>query len=145
MTTQQIALVQSSWQQIKQVNPVLIGDVFYTRLFSDLPQVKHLFQTSKIEQSKKLLATLATIVNKLDRFDDLSADIQKLAIRHVHYGVQAKHYDAVGVALLWTLETTLDNDWTKELEQAWTRCYNLLAHTMINAANASQHDEAVST
>ena len=134
MTEHEIELIKNSWKLLRKVDPVLIGDVFYSKLFVDLPQAQHLFKTPREEQSKKLIATLTLIISKLDHLEEITSDIEQLAIRHVNYGVKAEHYKSVGNALLWTLERGLGSDWTEELKQAWSKCYNVLSSTMINAA-----------
>lgn len=45
------------------------------------------------------------------------------------------HYDTVGVALLWTLEQGLGETFTREVEEAWTAVYDVLATTMKAAAS----------
>ena len=65
--------------------------------------------------------------------DELNEDIAAMARRHVHYGVRPAHYKLVGNALLWTLRQGLGQDWTIDVEQAWTKCYSNLADTMMRA------------
>lgn len=134
MTHQEVLLVKNSWKIFQAINPVLVGDVFYTKLFMTAPKLRHLFSTSKEEQSKKLIEMLNVIVGRLNRLDELTEDIRQLALRHAGYGVKAEHYNAVGMALLWTLEKGLGKDWTKDVEDAWVACYTILADTMINAS-----------
>jgi len=135
MTAEQIALVKKSWRVFRDIDPVLIGDVFYSKLFLELPHVKHLFKTSRDVQSRKLIDMLSVIVGRLDRLDEITEDIQQLAIRHVTYGAKPEHYKAIGRTLIWTLRQGLGVDWTPELEEAWISCYKTLSDTMIKAAN----------
>lgn len=137
MTAQQVALVKNSWKIFQKIDPVLVGDVFYSRLFSAAPKLQHMFSTSKTTQSKKLVEMLNIIVGRLDRLDELTNDIKELAIRHVGYGVKTEHYNAVGDALLWTMEQGLGKDWNEEVKKAWAACYTLLSRTMIAAAGKS--------
>ena len=134
MTEYQIELVKNSWKLLRKVDPVLIGDVFYSRLFVDFPHVQNLFKTPREEQSKKLIAILAVVVSKLENLEELTSDIEKLAERHVSYGVRPEHYGHVGSALLWTLERGLGSDWNEDLKNAWATCYGILSSTMIKAA-----------
>lgn len=134
MTQHQVELVQNSWKLLRKVDPVLIGDVFYSKLFVDFPHLEHLFKTPREEQSKKLIGILAVVVSKLDHLEELTSDIEKLATRHVNYGVRPEHYTHVGSALLWTLERGLGADWNEELKEAWATCYGILSSTMIKAA-----------
>ena len=135
MTAEQIALVKKSWKVFRDIDPVLIGDVFYSKLFLEVPHVKHLFKTSRDVQSRKLIDMLSVIVGRLDRLDEITEDIQQLAIRHVRYGAKAEHYKAIGRTLIWTLKQGLGSDWTPDLENAWISCYQRLSDTMIKAAN----------
>jgi hemoglobin-like flavoprotein len=135
MTAEQIALVKKTWKVFRDIDPVLIGDVFYSKLFLEVPHVKHLFKTSRDVQSKKLIDMLSVIVGRLDRLDEITEDIQQLAIRHVRYGARPEHYKAIGRTLIWTLKQGLGVDWTPEVENAWTSCYQTLSDTMIKAAN----------
>ncbi|MBC7935890.1 MAG: hemoglobin [Rhizobacter sp.] len=139
MTAQQVLLVKSSWKIFQSIDPVLIGDVFYSKLFSAMPKLKNMFTTSTEEQSKKLIEMLNIIVGRLDRLDELTEDIRQLAIRHVDYGVKPAHYDAVGSALLWTMQKGLGLDWNKNVEEAWAACYTLLSKTMMEAAGYTKY------
>ena len=53
MTTQQINTVKHTWNIISALDPVTVGNLFYTRLFSIAPEVKPMFRSSMEEQSKK--------------------------------------------------------------------------------------------
>jgi hemoglobin-like flavoprotein len=134
MTKEQILLVKRSWSLFREIDPVIVGDVFYSKLFLDAPYVKHLFHTPKDVQSKKLVDMLSMIVGRLDNLEELTQEIRQLAIRHVSYGVKAAHYKLIGAALLWTLEQGLGRDWNDQVKEAWEACYTILSNTMINAA-----------
>jgi hemoglobin-like flavoprotein len=75
-------------------------------------------------------------VDSLDRLDALAPTLASLGRRHAGYGVQDRHYDTVGAALLWTLEQGLGADFTPEVRQAWAGAYALLARTMQAGAAA---------
>ena len=134
MTKEQILLVKKSWNIFREIDPVLVGDVFYSKLFFDMPYLEKLFHTPREEQSRKLIEMLSIIVGRLDNLDELTEEIKQLAIRHVQYGVKEQHYKAVGTALLWTLQQGLGKDWDEEVKEAWASCFNILSTTMINAS-----------
>ncbi|MBO0930857.1 globin family protein [Fibrella aquatilis] len=134
MTFQQIQLVKDSYQRVAALPADAVGQLFYGRLFGIAPEVRPLFiRTSVPEQSKKLLATFTYVITRLDQLDTVVADVEALARRHMHYGVQEHHYVVVGQALLWTLEQGLGSAWTPEVQAAWQACYTLLSDTMLNA------------
>lgn len=138
MNTKQIELVRKSWTMVSSLDSVVVGNLFYNRLFEVAPDVKHMFRTPIAEQSRKLLAMLAYIISKLDKLDEIKDEVSKLAVRHVHYGVKEIHYRSVGSALLWTLEKGLGENWNDELKEAWTSCYIMLSNAMIQAAEAER-------
>jgi hemoglobin-like flavoprotein len=137
MTAYQVKLVKNSWKIFQDIDPLLVGDVFYSKLFMSFPRLRHMFSTSRDIQSRKLIEMLSLVVGRLDRLGELTEDIRQLAIRHVGYGVIPAHYEAIGEALLWTMQQGLGKDWNKETEDAWAACYQLLSQTMIDAAAGS--------
>lgn len=134
MTDQQVDLVKETWLSVAALDPIMVGEVFYLRLFKICPEVKPMFRHSLPEQSKKLLHMLHYIIGKLHKLEDIITEIQNLARRHVRYGVKAEHYTAVGSALLWTLEQGLGESWNEETESAWSACYYLLSSAMVQAS-----------
>ena len=108
--------------------------LFYDRLFEIAPSVKAMFPADMTEQRKKLMATLAFVVNGLDRLESILPAASALATRHVSYGAKREHYPVVGAALLWTLEQGLGEAWTQELADAWTAAYATLSGFMISEA-----------
>lgn len=133
MTHNQIILVRRSWRKLDGISPILLGDVFYTKLFLDSPQLQKMFKSSKDEQAKKLIDMLHSIIINLERLSGFSEEIKAMAIRHVGYGVEPKHYDLVGNTLIWTLKNGLGKDWNQDLEEAWIACYTTLTEQMLRA------------
>jgi hemoglobin-like flavoprotein len=133
MTPDQVQLVQQSFSKV-----VPIADqaavLFYDRLFEVAPQVKPMFRADLTEQRKKLMATLAVVVNGLGNLQSVLPAASALAKRHVTYGARAEHYPVVGSALLWTLEKGLGDAWTPEVADAWTTAYGTLSGFMIAEA-----------
>src|SRR5215467_12492718 len=135
VTDAQKTLVQNSF-----VSVATIADdaaiLFYQRLFELDPSLRHMFRGDMAEQRKKLMQMLTAAVKGLDRLDQLVPVVEDLGRRHTRYGVEDRHYDTVGDALLWTLSMGLGRDFTPEVEAAWSAVYGLLATTMKNAARA---------
>jgi len=129
----QIGTVKASFELVKPIAEEAAG-LFYGRLFEIAPEVKPLFRGDMTEQGRKLMATLAVVVNGLDNLETILPAAGALAKRHVAYGVKPGDYAAVGEALLWTLERGLGTDWTPQTAQAWAAAYGLLADFMIGEA-----------
>jgi hypothetical protein len=66
MTPEQVALVQTSFAKVAPVADQA-AQIFYDRLFAVAPQVRSLFPNDMTEQRRKLMATLAVVVNGLDK------------------------------------------------------------------------------
>jgi hemoglobin-like flavoprotein len=135
MTNEEIQLVKHSWKLFRDIDPKVVGDTFYSKLFSDTPSLRHMFPRNMEAQYQKLTDMLSTIVARLEKIDELSDDITALGKRHTGYGVRPGHYKLVGRALLWTLEQGLGMDWTPQLKEAWTNCYAVLSQKMIASAS----------
>jgi nitric oxide dioxygenase len=133
MTPDQITLVQESFAKVAPISETA-AELFYGRLFEIAPQVKAMFPSDMIEQRKKLMATLAFVVNGLGNLESILPAASALATRHVSYGAKKEHYPVVGGALLWTLEKGLGDAWTPELADAWTAAYGTLSGFMISEA-----------
>lgn len=141
MTQRQIELVKSTWSMAASLDPIVVGGLFYNRLFEIAPQVKPMFRNPIPEQSKKLLAMVNYVIVKLDKLDAILDEVAKLAQRHTAYGVKPEHYIIVGEALLWTLEQGLGENWNAEVKDAWIECYTILSGAMI-AASADETQQA---
>jgi hemoglobin-like flavoprotein len=133
MTPYQITLVQSSFAMVTPIAEQAAA-LFYDRLFTLEPALRPMFRGDMSEQGKKLMSTLALAVNGLKRPEKIIPAVQHLGRKHVGYGVQPRHYEVVGEALLWTLEQGLGEAFTWETEEAWTAAYTLLAGVMQEAA-----------
>ena len=136
MTPDQVKLVQQSFSKVVPISETA-AVLFYDRLFEIAPQVKAMFPADMTEQRKKLMATLALVVNGLSNLEAVLPAASALAKRHVNYGAKAEHYPVVGGALLWTLEKGLGDAWTPEVAEAWTAAYGTLSGYMISEAYGS--------
>ncbi len=133
MTPDQVKLVQQSFSKVAPISDQA-ATLFYNRLFEIAPQVKSMFPSDLTEQRKKLMATLAVVVNGLSDLPAILPAASALAKRHVGYGAKPEHYPVVGAALLWTLEKGLGADWTPDVASAWTTAYGTLSGFMISEA-----------
>jgi hemoglobin-like flavoprotein len=133
MTPDQIKAIQDSFAKVAPISDQAAA-LFYGRLFEIAPSVKPLFRGDMAEQGRKLMATLAVVVNGLGNLDAILPAASALAKRHVGYGVKPIHYAIVGEALLWTLERCLGGEWTPDLAAAWSEAYGVLSEYMIGEA-----------
>ena len=133
MNSQQIGLVQASFALVAPIADQA-ANLFYDRLFQLDPTLRGMFKGDMTEQKHKLMTMLTVAVNSLTRPESLLPAVQSLGRRHAGYGVENRHYETVGAALLWTLEKGLGEAFTPEVKAAWVAVYTLLATTMQQAA-----------
>ena len=134
MSPEQKALIKHSWLLVEPISGQA-SILFYNRLFEIDPKMKILFAaTDMTAQRRKLIQAIATVVDGLDKLEDLVPNLEALGRKHAQYGVEPKHYDTVGAALIWTLEAGLAEHWTPKIKAAWIAAYTLIARTMQNGA-----------
>jgi hemoglobin-like flavoprotein len=133
MTPEQQALVHSTYAKVVPIAPQFAA-WFYDRLFEIDPTAKPLFKGDMAEQGRKLMATLAAVVEAIDHLNTVVPAVRKLGRQHRDYGVQPAQYDTVTSALLWTLQRALGDDFTPAVQTAWTEAYTILATSMKDAA-----------
>ncbi|MEP7259313.1 MAG: globin domain-containing protein [Flavitalea sp.] len=131
MTQRQVLVVQKSWKIFRLISPDIVGDVFYSKLFLEMPSLKKMFRNPMEEQHKKLIDMLSMIVGRLHHIDDLANEIQELGKRHAGYGVKPSHYKLVGATLIWTLQQGIGQEWNDEIQDAWETCYETISEAMI--------------
>ena len=133
LTVHQKTLVQDSFAIVAPIADDAAA-LFYRRLFELDPSLQRMFRGDMAEQRRKLMQMLTAAVKGLDRLDQLVPVVQDLGRRHATYGVEDRHYETVGAALLWTLEKGLGKAFTPETKEAWATVYGVLATTMQDAA-----------
>ena len=88
MTPDQVKLVQESFAKVAPISETA-AVLFYDRLFEIAPKVKAMFPADMTEQRRKLMATLAVVVNGLGNLESILPAASALAKRHVSYGAKA--------------------------------------------------------
>ncbi len=104
--------------------------VLYTRLFDLDPSLKELVQSDMNEQGRKLMRTVKNVISNLDTMETLAPMLKVLGKRHQGAGFKPAHYDTFGFALIWTLEQSLGEAFTPEVEDACATVYETISATM---------------
>src|SRR5262245_52038626 len=136
MTNEHIDLVQTSFIRMKPLAEEA-AVLFYARLFELDPSLRPLFKGDIRLQGLKLMQTLELVVESMDHIDEIGAERPALGARHRAYGVEDRHYETVGTALLWTIEKALEPHFTVETGEAWAAAYATLAHMMKDSTHHS--------
>jgi methyl-accepting chemotaxis protein len=133
MTPEQLELVQSSYAALGSGTREMASD-FYRRLFAADPTTEELFTESPDVMATKFSEELGAIVEAITSYETFAPRVRDLAARHVRYGVQTRHFQPLGDALIETLADHLGEQWSPALEAAWRRAYNLVAELMMATA-----------
>jgi|ERR1700756_954232 hemoglobin-like flavoprotein len=133
MTPENQTLVRDSFAKVVPIAPQAAA-LFYDRLFALDPSLKQLFEGDMTEQGRLLMTMIGTAVANLGSLEKIVPAVQDLGRRHATYGVQPRHYDTVGAALLWTLGQGLGDAFTPPVEAAWTEAYTIVSTVMKEAA-----------
>lgn len=132
--TDQIRLIEDSFAKLKP-RAIAFSDCFYRHLFQNHPELEPMFAEVSLElQEKKLIASLALIVENLHNPEALSHALQGLGAYHVTKGTLTEHYPFVGQALLQALEEFLGKDWTPAVAEAWIEAYRTISDIMLAGA-----------
>src|SRR5258708_8807500 len=91
LTPEQIKLVQASFAKVAPISDQA-AVMFYDRLFETAPQVKAMFPVDMTEQRKKLMATLAGVVDGLSKLQTILPDATAFAPPPVRSRPQPRPY-----------------------------------------------------
>jgi hemoglobin-like flavoprotein len=133
MNEHSIQLVRESFDLVEPI-ATQAAAIFYARLFALDPSVQPLFKGDMVVQGERLMQMIGLAVAKLGEPEVLVPALQALGRRHAGYGVQSRHYDSVGTALIATLRQGLGVAFTEDVESAWLEVYALVSQTMQQAA-----------
>jgi nitric oxide dioxygenase len=137
MTRYQIRLMRKSFAALLPVAEAAAA-LFYARLLELEPALRASLASDLREQGRRLMHTLTVVVRSLDAPDTLEPALRVLG-RQVGYGISHAHEASTELALLWTLEQALGNEFTPEVREAWRAAHQLLIaklHTTPNESHA---------
>jgi nitric oxide dioxygenase len=133
LSTKQKRLVRDSFESVQAYGTSVVV-LFYGRLFEIAPETRALFKIDIREQAKKLVDTLRTTIEALDRFEELLPVLAELGRKHAGYGVQPYHYEKLRSALLWALGQALSLEFDRETRAAWDQLLSIISSVMLDAA-----------
>ena len=132
--TLDINLLETSFDRVRH-DAVKFSASFYNKLFDYHPELKPLFaKADPVAQEKKLIVSLAIIVENLRNPEQLSMALKSLGAYHQQVGTIKEHYPFVGQALVETFVEYLGNKWDRNTHQAWLDAYSLITEIMLEGA-----------
>jgi NAD(P)H-flavin reductase/hemoglobin-like flavoprotein len=130
-------LIRDSWAEVEPQADAM-GRLFYATLFRKAPETRDLFPVNMEVQRSRLMRALVHVVQMVDQPDELVPFLEQLGRDHRKFGVVARHYDAVGEALITAISTTAGPAWTPEVHEAWSEAYTVVGAAMRTAAQAER-------
>ncbi|WP_157966317.1 globin domain-containing protein [Oceanibium sediminis] len=104
---------------------------FYEELFRIAPRLRPLFAGADLKaQGRKLASAIGLVVRHADNLAPVLGPLRDMGARHTGYGVRAADYDAVGQALIATLQAGLGPALTPRARNAWITAYSAVAGAM---------------
>lgn len=140
LTDGQVTHLRQSWALVTPIADQAI-ETFYRRLFEIDPPIRQVFRHTDMAQLRqRLIAALQTVMDAADQPAALLPVLRNLGAAHVGYGARPEHYQSVGAALLWTLESGLGAAWTEEVADAWQDLIGRVATAMLAGAAEVEPD-----
>lgn len=137
MDSQTVALIRTTFKAVaaNESGPENLARSFYAILFTEHPHIRDFFPAALEAQRDRLVKAIGYIVDELEEPDKLLPFLAQLGRDHRKYGVMAEHYAAVGQSLTTTLRANAGTElWTDDVDRAWDEAVELIAGTMIAAA-----------
>jgi len=129
-----ISELQRTWALVTPIAPKAMAQ-FYATLFRMAPGTQaHFAGLDMAAQQDKLAAALSLVVRDAGSLPRLVPALHALGARHAGYGIGSADYDAVGRALITTLDDMLGEAFTPAARGAWTDAYATVAGTMMDGA-----------
>jgi nitric oxide dioxygenase len=145
-------LTEETIKSVKETAPLLaehgvnITELFYTKLFSNHPELKHIFNMSNQaqgDQAKALAESVFLYAAHIDNLDELRPMVTRIAHKHASLNVLPEHYPIVGKYLLEAIQDYFDLPEDAILLKHWGLAYEALASIFINVEEAIYQDNAI--
>lgn len=135
LTNETIRLIKST-VPVLEVHGTAITKRFYEMMFTDHPDLLHIFNHANQKQGRQQ-AALANAVYaaaaNIDRLETILPAVEQIAHKHRSLGVKPEHYPIVGHYLLAAIKDVLGEAATEDILQAWAEAYQVLADVFIRA------------
>ncbi|GAQ91211.1 cytochrome b5 isoform [Klebsormidium nitens] len=130
LSSEEIALIQTSWARVVEVHGIGAISLFYVNLFALAPHLEGLFKRTKGIQEAMFQDMMVTLIDKLHDWEWVVHTLEASAIRHLRYGVSASMFSPVGEALLKTLDMGLGDYWTPATKASWVKMWTAIVAVM---------------
>jgi len=155
--------VERSWDQVQSKGSFVVGELLYRHTFALAPETVDLFppalqhkyrdwtpdEAAASDEKAALKKLFSKYVNSvgctvagLQDMNHLVPMLTRLGNRHLAYRVKAEHFAVMGVAMQRTLAELLGDDYTADVQSAWTLVFNFMSSIMIEGIYEEEHRQA---
>jgi NAD(P)H-flavin reductase/hemoglobin-like flavoprotein len=126
-------LLRESFSLVEHASDRVVGH-FYALIFTEHPEIREMFPPMMDAQRDRIVQALIRIVGQADHLDELADHLRQLGRDHRKFGARPEHYDVVWRCLITSLKYHAGRAWTADMDAAWLAAYQLVAGTMMEAA-----------
>ncbi len=134
LTTEDIRIVKSTVPLLAE-GGTAVTQHFYQRMFSHNPELNDIFNMSNQHTGRQIEAlfnAIAAYAQNIDNLAVLKNMVERIAQKHTTFHIKPDDYKLVGHHLIETLRELLPEQFSQEVERAWTNAYGVLANIFIN-------------
>ncbi|DBA05411.1 TPA: hypothetical protein N0F65_007573 [Lagenidium giganteum] len=114
----------------------LLYELFYEYLETYEPQLKRIF-VSSISTKSKVLLHIGMGMQTLLQAPDMVKRVAQVTETHFRVGVDLKHFNPLGLALINAMKECSGDMWSLEVENAWCRLYCHCSAVLLHAQQMS--------
>ncbi len=114
-----------------------LSKMFFRRLAEVEPWLGTQLSNDSNVHSDKLATVIQIAVISVRNLDALTPMLKLLGSEYRSYGARPEYYEIFGDVLLWTLEQSLGNAYTDEVNEAWATLYGILSEMMMHTDSAA--------
>jgi hemoglobin-like flavoprotein len=124
------------------------------RLFELEPEAKLIFGfgkstdvlSEKLMKSQRFVKHAMYFIQMIDKalgmlgpdIELLTEILMDLGAKHVNYGVKPEYFPSMGRALLHAVKSSLGDEFTEDVKDAWVEVYGALSYDMIRAQKTAK-------
>jgi len=132
-----ISRVHDSWRQLTSLGSPAAALLCHN-FFALQPQLRTQLRDGLVQHCRRLYELVEAVVITLDNQERLARILRFERRRHADLGLLASRYDSVAAALLKTLDQTLGDAFSAEVEGAWIEALGLVAETVTRVGGPPQ-------
>ena len=134
LTDKHIDIIKTTIPLLENAGPVLT-EHFYQRMFSHNPELQDIFNMANQHSGRQQVAlfeAIAAYAKNIENVAVLTSAVERIAQKHTSFNIKADHYAIVGHHLIETLRELASEAFTRDVEEAWTAAYQVLAQIFID-------------